>query len=301
LLADGLLDPARKRELPEFPHRIVIITSIAGAAVRDVITVARRRWPGIELLVINSTVQGDRAAAELVEAFGLVERLDAVDCCIVGRGGGAKEDLAAFNDEAVCRAIAACKVPVISAVGHEVDVTLADLVADRRAATPSQAAEFAIPDRRDTVDRVVQLESVLTNRTRSILGFRRERLQRTGERMGNSLLRHLRVQERRLSNVHGRLPASLERHVREPRERLQRATTRLEPAIMRRTELTVATIERLAGKLDALSPVRVLGRGYSLARGEDGTVLRNTADFSPGMKFNLKVVDGDVTARVEKT
>jgi exodeoxyribonuclease VII large subunit len=117
------------------------VTSIAGAAIRDIITVARRRWPGIELLVINSAVQGETAPAELINALGMVPHIDSVDLCIIGRGGGAREDLAAFNDESLCRAITACPVPVIAAVGHEVDVTLAELVADVRAATPSQAAE----------------------------------------------------------------------------------------------------------------------------------------------------------------
>ncbi|MBK7595759.1 MAG: exodeoxyribonuclease VII large subunit [Gemmatimonadetes bacterium] len=161
LLKDGLLDPARKRPLPRFPLRIAVITSIAGAAVHDIITVATRRWPGVELFVVNSAVQGDAAPAELVAALETVGRLDAIDCCIIGRGGGAREDLAAFNDEAVCRAIAACPVPVISAVGHEVDVTLADLVADLRAATPSQAAEFALPDRREVQARLNGLGAVL--------------------------------------------------------------------------------------------------------------------------------------------
>ena len=115
LLADGLLDPARKRPLPAYASRIAVITSLAGAAVRDIITVAQRRWPAVELLVINSAVQGERAPAELVRALRIVARLDAIDCCIIGRGGGGKEDLAAFNDESVCRAVAACPVPVISA------------------------------------------------------------------------------------------------------------------------------------------------------------------------------------------
>ncbi len=192
LLRDGLLDPARKRPVPEHATRIAVITSVSGAAVRDIITVAARRWPGVELFVINSSVQGTTAAAELVAALGLLCHLDAIDCCIIGRGGGSKEDLVAFNDEMVCRAIAACSVPVISAVGHEVDVTLADLVADLRAATPSQAAEFALPDRRDVEVRLDRARRRLASVTSALLRERAERVERTRDRMGAALVERVR-------------------------------------------------------------------------------------------------------------
>ncbi|HJS48305.1 MAG TPA: exodeoxyribonuclease VII large subunit, partial [Gemmatimonadales bacterium] len=146
LEADGLLDPARKRPLPGLARRIAVVTSLDGAALRDIIIVTRRRWPATELLVVGSRVQGAEAPPELARALALVNRLEGVDACIVGRGGGAKEDLSAFNDEAVCRALAAVRVPTVSAVGHETDVSLTDLVADVRAATPSAAAELLVPD-----------------------------------------------------------------------------------------------------------------------------------------------------------
>ncbi len=299
LLADGLLDPARKRPLPPFPLRIAVITSIAGAAVHDIITVAKRRWPGIELLVINSTVQGEGAPAELVAALGRVARLDAIDCCIIGRGGGAREDLAAFNTEAVCRAIAACPVPVISAVGHEVDVTLADLVADVRAATPSQAAEFALPDRREVEARVAALRDALGSRTLAQVAGMQSRLVRTRDRLGNALLEQVRTAERRLLRVEARLPLALERHARAPRERLARVQGRLAPAMRRRVAETHADLGRLAAQLDALSPLAVLGRGYAMARGEEGRLLRRRADFVPGTPFTLTLADGSITARTE--
>lgn len=277
LLKDGLLDPGRKRPLPPFASRIAVITSVSGAAVHDVITVARRRWPSVEVLVINSAVQGEGAAAELLRAFRILARLDAIDCCIVGRGGGGKDDLAAFNDEALCRAIAACAVPVISAVGHEVDVTLADLVADVRAATPSQAAEFALPDRRDVALRVAAARGALYRAMQSLVIARRARMERTRDRIGAALLEQLRRTERRLLTAHARLAPALERTV----ERRRHA------------------IGRLAAQLHALSPVAVLGRGYSLARGADGSVLRRVGDFVPGSPFTLTVADGTVAARVE--
>ncbi|HPF62667.1 MAG TPA: exodeoxyribonuclease VII large subunit [Gemmatimonadales bacterium] len=297
LLADGLLDPGRKRPLPPFPRRIALITSVAGAAVRDVITVARRRWPGIEVVVIGATVQGDAAPAELVAALELLPRIPDVDLCIIGRGGGAKEDLAAFNDEAVCRAIAAAPVPIVSAVGHEVDVTLADLVADVRAATPSQAAEFAIPERAEVARRAASLESALGGAMRTLVTRRQERLDRTRERMGAALLQRLRQQERRVHAVRVALPAALERHVRRPRERLAALGARLEPAVERRLARARAAVERQAAALHALSPVAVLGRGYAMARDETGRVLRQVADLSAGTRFTLRVSDGEVPAR----
>lgn len=300
LLADGLLDPARKRPLPRFPARIAVITSTAGAAVRDVITVARRRWPAVELVVIGAAVQGEQAPGELVAAFDTLCRLDGLDLCIVGRGGGSKEDLAAFNDEAVCRAIAACPVPVVSAVGHEVDVTLADLVADLRAATPSQAAEFALPDGREVLARLEATQVAMQRTVTDRLARRGDRLDRTRDRMANALSARLRSAERRLGTVAATLAPSLERHVRDPRERLARVAERLRPAVERRVARDQAETARLAAGLHALSPLRVLGRGYALPRAEDGAVLRRTADFTPGRRFTLTVSDGTVPARVEE-
>ncbi len=299
LLADGLLDPARKRALPKHPQRIAVITSVAGAAVRDVITVARRRWPAVELLVIGAAVQGEQAPAELVAAFATLARLEGVDLCIVGRGGGAKEDLAAFNDEAVCRAIAAAAVPVISAVGHEVDVTLADLVADVRAATPSQAAEFALPDGREVAMRLDAIGLAIRRNLADRLARRGDRLERTRDRMANALAARLRTAERRLHGVAMALAPSLERHARLPRQRLARVAERLRPAIERRLAREKAEAARLAAGLGALSPLNVLARGYALPRDETGAVLRRATEFTPGRRFTLTVSDGTIPARVE--
>jgi exodeoxyribonuclease VII large subunit len=160
---DGLFDTARKRPLPALPERIAVVTSLDGAALRDIITVTRKRWPAVQLLVVGTKVQGADAESDLVRALRLVNHLPRIDLCVVGRGGGSKEDLAVFNSEVVCRALAAVEVPTVSAVGHETDVSLSDLVADARAATPSAAMELAVPDRADVARHVAALGLRLGN------------------------------------------------------------------------------------------------------------------------------------------
>jgi exodeoxyribonuclease VII large subunit len=252
---DGLFDVDRKRPLPEFAATLAVVTSTAGAALRDIITVARRRWPGARLLVIDARVQGDGAVEAIARALGLVNRLPEVDLCIVGRGGGGREDLAAFNAEAVCRALAAVRVPTISAVGHETDISLTDLVADVRAPTPSAAAELALADHREVRRQVDDLAARLAN---GLAG-------RT--RLGN--------------------------------ERLERAGDRLQAALAAGLERRRQQLVRLAAQLDALSPLRVLERGYAVPTGAGGRVLKRQGDFTPGAPFTLRVADGSVAARVE--
>ncbi len=257
LKADGLLEPGRKRPLPAYPVAIAVVTSTDGAALRDIITVTQRRWPCARLLVIGSRVQGGGAPAALARALQLVNRLPDVDLCIVGRGGGARDDLAGFNAENVCRALAAVRVPTISAVGHETDVSLSDLVADHRAATPSAAAEAAVPDHRE-------------------------------------VLRELREVARRLT--HG-----LTRRTRLAEERLARCGDRSRMALEQLLERQQHRVERLGAELDALSPLRVLERGYAVALDEDGAVLRSAREFAAGRRFRLKLSDGEVGAQVEET
>jgi exodeoxyribonuclease VII large subunit len=254
---DGLFDPTRKRPLPALPERIAVVTSLDGAALRDMITVTRKRWQAVELLVVGSKVQGAEAEGEIVHALGIVNRLERIDVCVIGRGGGSKEDLTVFNSEVVCRALARVRVPTISAVGHETDLSLTDLVADVRAATPSQAIELAVPDRGDLARQVGAL----------------------GLRLGNALRRSTRLAA----------------------ERLARTADRLEVALARELERPRRDLERLAAQLDALSPLRVLERGYSVARDETGRVLRRRVQFAPGLPFRLRVSDGEVPARAEGT
>jgi exodeoxyribonuclease VII large subunit len=253
LAADGLFDVARKRPVPRHVERAAVVTSTDGAALRDIVTVARKRWPLATLLVVASRVQGEGAARDLVAALELVNRLD-VDLCIVGRGGGAQLDLAAFNDEAVCRALAAVRVPTISAVGHETDVSLSDLVADVRAATPSAAAELAFADVVDVGRQVQELA--------------------------------------------GRLARSLGRRAELLDERLARSRDRLEAAVDQRLAAVRHRTDRLGAALDALSPLRVLERGYAVPRDLSGRVLRRRLDFVPGAEFSLRVADGVVPSRV---
>jgi exodeoxyribonuclease VII large subunit len=252
---DGLFDPARKRPIPQFASTIAIVTSTAGAVLRDIVTVSRKRWPCATLLVLDARVQGGGAVGDLSHALGLVNRLPTVDLCILGRGGGAREDLAAFNTEVVCRALARVRVPTISAVGHETDVSLTDLIADLRAATPSAAAELALADRREVL--------------------------------------------RQLDDLAARLAGGLTARTRLATERLRRTTDRVESAMSGILERHRETADRLAAQLDALSPLRILDRGYAVPVAPDGRILKRRSDFVSGASFRLRVTDGDVPARVE--
>jgi exodeoxyribonuclease VII large subunit len=251
---DGLLDPAGKRPLPPYPARIAVVTSPDGAALRDILSVLRRRWPVVDVLVVPTRVQGDGAEDELCGALALVNRLEHLDLVIVGRGGGSQEDLWAFNSERVARAVAAVRVPTISAVGHETDVALTDLVADVRAPTPSVAAETAVPD----------------------AGVVGASLDTFARRLARTLTGQLTVAAQRLARTGDRLGAAAGRGLADQRHRM--------------TEL--------AGRLESLSPLRVLARGYAVARGPDGDVLKRVAQFVPGRRFRLTVSDGDVDAQV---
>lgn len=256
LAKEGLFDPGRKRPLPSMPTRIAVVTSLDGAALRDIVTVARRRWPSIELLVFGARVQGAEAAREVVRALKLVDAYQGIDLCVLARGGGAREDLAVFNHEKVCRALAAMQIPTISAVGHETDILLTDLIADVRAATPSAAMELAVPDVADYRRQVATL----------------------GIRLGNALGRGTRLARERVARTGDRLQAVLDQKVERHRHDLQ----------------------RLGAQLDALSPLRVLERGYSVALSPERQVLKRAEDFPAGRRFRLRVSDGEVSAKVEK-
>ena len=255
LAKDGLFDAERKRPLPSLPSRVAVVTSLEGAALRDIITVTRKRWSSVELVVVGATVQGADAESAIVRALRIVNRLAGIDLCIIGRGGGGPEDLAAFNSEAVCRALAAVRVPTVSAVGHETDVSLTDLIADARAATPSAAVELAVPDRDEVLRRAASLANRLASGLRKRTQLASERLGRTGDRL------------------QGALDQILDSHHRQ--------------------------VERLAAQLDALSPLSVLDRGYCVAQGPEGRVLKRRADFADGAGFTLRITDGRVSARVE--
>jgi exodeoxyribonuclease VII large subunit len=275
---DGLLDPARKRSLPPFPRVLGVVTSPEGAVWHDIVAVVAQRWPGIELVLVGARVQGDGAVEDLCRALALANRLPTLDLLIVGRGGGSQEDLWAFNDERVARAVAASRVPTIAAVGHETDVTLTDLVADLRAPTPSAAAEQAVPDR----------------------AALRRRLEALSTGLGSAVTRRLAVAGERLRHAATRLGSAVDRRLGSTGDRLRRQAARMDVACESRRAARQADLERLAASLDALSPLKVLDRGYAVARAADGRVLRRVADFPAGRAFRLRVTDGEVPARAEE-
>jgi exodeoxyribonuclease VII large subunit len=255
LRADGLLAPERKRPLKRYPRRVAIVTSPDGAALRDIVAVVQRRCASVELVVVPAKVQGDGAPDELVAAIERVSRWSDCDTLIIGRGGGARDDLWAFNDERVARALASCPVPTISAVGHEVDVTLCDLVADMRAATPSAAAEAAVPSR-DALRDALFASAIA-------------------------------------------LQTGLQRRVVNARSRLGRVAGDMARSAQRAVERRRAPMHTLAARLDALSPLSTLARGYSVARDAEGRTLSTVEAFTVGDAFSLLVRDGQISARTE--
>jgi exodeoxyribonuclease VII large subunit len=278
---EGLFDPAHKRPLPQFVRQIAVVTSPTGAAIRDFLQVLARRWRGAHVLIVPTRVQGDGAAAEIAAAIETVNRLTRpIDCLVVTRGGGSMEDLWAFNEEAVVRAIVASRIPVISAVGHEIDVTLADLAADVRALTPSEAAELVAPASEDLLAELRQVERRLAVALRSRAAGARSRL--------DAIARHA-VFRRPYQQVF-----ELSRRLDEWDARLSRATrSRFQSARQR--------IETLAGQLESLSPLAVLGRGYSLTqRAADAQIIRDAAALSPGEQITTRFARGRALSRVER-
>jgi len=278
LRAEGLFDSAHKKPLPAYPERIAIVTSSAGAAVRDIIRVSTKRWPLAKLILLPVRVQGAEAPAEIVSAIRYANRWSVADLIITGRGGGSIEDLWAFNDERVARAIYESELPVISAVGHEPDVTIADFVADLRAATPSNAAELAVPDWEE------QRELLLSYRARMASALR--------TRLETSRHRLTKLRERRVLTEPGAYFA-------DRRIALDHLGALLLSACQARLAKDRAALGARASALDAMSPLKVLARGYAIAEKEDGTILRRAAGAVPGERLKLTLADGRVNVRVE--
>ena len=278
LEAQGLFDPAKKQPLPAYPRRIALVTSPAGAAVRDMIRILRQRWPLTEVLVVPVRVQGEGAAEEIAAAIHQVNNRDDIDLIITGRGGGSREDLWAFNEEPVAWAIALSNIPVISAVGHEPDVTISDYVADLRASTPSNAAELAVPDQQQERQR---LEG-LTLRLRQAMEVQLDRDRKELTRLEQSRVLRNPVavvddQRMRLDGVQRRLAMALERTLRRGRVELA----------------------GLAGRVDAMSPLKVLSRGYAIAKAE-GRAVTTVGQVQPGQAMDVLVADGVYHCRVEE-
>ncbi|MBR3751815.1 MAG: exodeoxyribonuclease VII large subunit [Ruminiclostridium sp.] len=275
---EGFFDPAHKKPIPAHPRTIALVTSPAGAAVRDMIRILGARYPMAKVLVIPVRVQGEEAPEEIVQGVDLVNALELADLIITGRGGGSMEDLWAFNDERVARAIFRSKIPVISAVGHEPDVTIADFVADLRASTPSNAAELAVPDQADLRDRMAHLQARMDRSMDRRLQIRRESLRRL-ESSPFLQSPQRAIQEKRLllDYQQQRLLHAMERQVGEHRQQMG----------------------RLAASLDALSPFKVLSRGYSITQKDDGTVVSELKQVEKGDVLRVRVSDGTITCTAE--
>jgi len=278
LAREGLFAPERKRPLPRFPRRIALVTSPTGAAIRDMLQVITRRWRAADIVVVPVPVQGDAAAPAIAQALEDVKQLECVDVVVVGRGGGSLEDLWAFNEEVVARAIASCELPVVSAVGHEIDVTIADLVADRRALTPSEAGEIIVPDGAEI----------------------RERLSHVAGRLAASLRERAGSSRRQLEMLASRrvLTKPLDR-LRQHEMQLDEWQRRLTQTIRRRHQRSGDEVSRLAASLNALSPLNVLERGYSITQRADGTVIREAEDVQSGDVVTTRLHRGAITSRVE--
>ncbi len=277
LAAEGLFDEAHKRPLKRYPRTVAVITSPTGAAVRDILNVLGRRYPLARVLFAPVLVQGDGAPPQIVDALARVNAIDEVDAIIVGRGGGSLEELWAFNDERVARAVYASRVPVISAVGHETDFTICDFVADLRAPTPSAAAELAVPD-----------TAALLHRLSSLHEHSEQLLQMALAREGHRL--KLLAEKRCL-----RSPLF---YVEERQMRLDLLTQSLAAATTRQTQQAGRRLAADAAKLDALSPLKVLGRGYAIPY-KDGAVVGSVADATTGDHLQIRLCDGELRCTVE--
>lgn len=325
LQAEGLFEAARKRALPALPRRLGVITSPSGAAVRDVLSVLGRRFPLLEVEILPALVQGTEAPAQLLRMLQAAGASGRYDVLLLTRGGGSLEDLWAFNDEALVRAVADSPVPVVSAVGHETDFSLTDFAADLRAPTPSAAAELLTPDRIDLLGRTRQLQRHVETAQRRALQDRHQRVDRLGLRLQalrpQARLEALRVRQ---DTAMRRLAAAFDRQLQQQRARLRHAgvvlqtgspqrrlqalrqqldalRARPEAALRRRLQRDALHLRGLARSLEAVSPLATIARGYSILQREDGTVIRRVDDVAPGDALQARLSDGNLRVRVESS
>lgn len=322
--AEGLFDEGRKRPLPREPRAVGLVTSATGAALHDMLTVLGRRAPDLPVFIYPTQVQGSAAIGQIVSAIALANRRAEVDVLIVGRGGGSLEDLWCFNEEAVARAIAHSAIPVVSAVGHEVDVTISDFAADLRAPTPSAAAELVAPDRSARAQRLVHLkqrlvQAISRRQTAARHGFallqkrldhqdpkrrleqQSQRLDELSGRLQQLLNLRLHQGERRLANLELRLQArSPEKLLAAGKRRHQLAQERLHTLMNKRQDLAAHRLAMLSARLDGISPLATLGRGYSITRTPSGEVISRAAQVSPGQQLVTTLAEGSLRVRVEE-
>ncbi|MCF2617324.1 exodeoxyribonuclease VII large subunit [Oscillibacter valericigenes] len=279
LYAEGLFDPAHKKPLPAYPEKIAIVTSSAGAAVHDMIRILRRRYPIAKVILLPVRVQGAEAPPEIAGAIRYADKWKIGDVIITGRGGGSMEDLWAFNDERVARAIYACETPVISAVGHEPDVTISDFVADARASTPSNAAEIAVPDQVELLRWLRGAEERMEQSETARLDTLRQRLKTlASKRVMTDQLAY--VQDKRMALIHVQ----------------QRLGDLADGQLARKRQSFAA----LAASLDAMSPLKVLGRGYAMVQNDAGQILKSCRDVTAGERVSVTLGEGGFSATVEE-
>lgn len=280
LLRQGLFAQEHKKPLPRMPGRIALVTSPAGAAVRDMLRILGARWSMAQVRILPVRVQGEGAAEEIAAAIRWANLHQVADLMITGRGGGSMEDLWAFNEEVVAQAIYESNIPVISAVGHEPDVTIADFVADLRAATPSNAAELAVPDQNEVYAALLGSKQRLEQAMRQRLLRGRQQLERLGK---------------------SRMLTDPKAYVQDKRVLLDYQSRRMDQAMANLLAGKRARTGQLAAALDAMSPLKVLGRGYAIAQKQDGVIISHIGDAAPGERFRLRVSDGELPCRVEET
>lgn len=322
--AEGLFDEGRKRPLPREPRAVGLVTSATGAALHDMLTVLKRRAPDLPIFIYPTQVQGSAAIGQIVAAIGLANRRAEVDVLIVGRGGGSLEDLWCFNEEVVARAIANSAIPVISAVGHEVDVTISDFAADLRAPTPSAAAELVAPDQSARAQRLAHLwqrlvQAMNRHQTAARHGFvllqkrldhqdpkrrleqQSQRLDELSARLQQLMNQRLHQGERRLANLELRLQGkSPERLLAAGKRRHQLAEERLYALIAKRQDQASHRLAMLTARLDGVSPLATLGRGYSITRTQSGDVINRAAQVNAGQTLVTTLAEGHLQVRVEE-
>lgn len=322
LAAEGLFAPERKKPLPTNARKIGVITSPTGAAIRDILTVLQRRAPGIEVIIYPSLVQGAQAASDLTAALQLAIRRNECDVLIIGRGGGSLEDMWCFNDETLARTIAHCPMPIVSAVGHEIDFSISDFVADVRAATPSAAAELVSPDQQHQLTQLMQLKQRLAQSMRQRLGFAAQqflhqhsklqllhparRLQQQQQRLDELQIRLSQAMQQRLAHKSQQLQlqqkslalVSPQQRLQRQQQQLQQLQQQLQQAMARQQQKQLQRWQRLSGQLHIVSPLATLQRGYSIVFAEDGTVIKDQQQVAAGNKVQVRLANGGFSATV---
>ena len=295
---EGLFDEAHKKEIPKYPQRIGVVTAQTGAAIKDIITTIERRYPYCKILVFSTLVQGDMAAGQIVRQIRHAQQYD-IDTLIVGRGGGSIEDLWPFNEEIVAREIYACRIPVISAVGHQIDVTISDYVADKRAATPTAAAEIAVPETREVRYKISQLSQRVNKSINDKLTLNREKVENISQ---NQIFKNpesiYEIKEMHLDNMIGKLNLTSSNIISKNRNKLLKIESR---AVLRNPEeVTKAkreTFLRNVDKLKILNPLLTLKRGYSIAKIDD-KVISSAKDVKSGDELDIEFDDGTINTKV---